>query len=66
MCIENIFFKAKKMQMKSLLQQSQLAIRKYKLGIRMLTAGQLKTPEGLESLICHNEGYKFLIIIIFY
>ena len=27
---------------------------------RALTAGQLKTQEGLESLICHDEGYKFL------
>ena len=48
------------MQMKSLLGQSQLAIRKCKLGNRTLTAGQLKTPEGLQSLICHDEGYKFL------
>jgi hypothetical protein len=61
MCIENIFFKAKKLQMKLLLGQSQIALRKCKLGNRRtLTAGQLKTPEGLESLICHDEGYKFL------
>ena len=60
MCIENIFFKAKKLQMKLLLGQSQIALRKCKLGNRTLAAGQLKTPEGLESLICHDEGYKFL------
>ena len=60
MCIENFFFKAKKLQMKLLLGQSQIALRKCKIGNRTLTAGQLKTPEGLASLICHDEGYKFL------
>ena len=60
MCIENIFFKAKKLQMKLLLGKSQIALRKCKLGNRTLTAGHLKTPEGIESLICHDEGYKFL------
>ncbi len=46
--------------MKLLLGQSQIALRKCKLGNRTLTAGELKTPEGLGSLICHDEGYKFL------
>ncbi len=46
--------------MKLLLGQSQIALQKCKLGNRTLTAGQLKTPEGLESLIRHDEGYKFL------
>ena len=60
MCIENVFFKAKKLQMKLLLGQSQISLRKCKLGNRTLTAGQLKTSQGLASLICHDEGYKFL------
>ena len=59
MCVENIFFKAKKLQMKLLLGQSQVALRKCKLGSRTITAGQLKTPEGLANLISH-DGYKFL------
>ncbi len=59
-CVENIFFKAKKLQMKLLLGQSQIALRKCKLGNRTLTAGQLKTPEGLGTLIYHDDGYKFL------
>ncbi len=46
--------------MKLLLGQSQIALRKCKLGNRTLTAGDLKTPEGLGSLISHDEGYKFL------
>ena len=60
MCIENIFFKAKKLQMKVLPGQSQVALRKCKLRNRTLTAGQLKKQGGLESLICHDEGNKFL------
>ena len=60
MCVENIFFKAKKLRMKLLLGQSQIAWRKCNLGNRTLTAEELKTPEGLGSLICHDVRYKFL------
>ena len=60
MCVENIFFKAKKLQMKFLIGQSQLALRKNKMGNRTLTAGVLKTPEGLQSLINHDDGFRFL------
>jgi hypothetical protein len=45
--------------MKLLLGQSQIAFRKCKLGNGTLAVGQLKTPEGLENLICH-DGFKFL------
>ena len=48
MCIENIFFKAKKLQMKLLVGQSQVALRKCKLRNRTPTAEQLKTQEGLK------------------
>ncbi len=60
MCVENIFFKAKKLQMKFLLGQSQIALRKNKMGNRTLTAGELKTPEGLQRLINHDDGFRFL------
>ena len=43
-----------------LLGQSQVALRKCKHGNRTITAGQLKTPEGLVNLISHDESYKFL------
>lgn len=59
MCIEYIFFMAKKLQMKLLLGPSQVALQKCKVGNRTITAGQLKTPEGIANLINH-EGYKFL------
>ena len=60
MCVENIFFKAKKLQMKFLIGQSQIALRKNKMGNRILTAGVLKSTEGLQSLINHDDGFRFL------
>jgi hypothetical protein len=64
MCVENIFFKAKKLQMKFLLGQSQIALRKNKMGNRTLTAGKLKTPEGLQRLINHDDGFKRLTTLL--
>ena len=58
-CVEN-FFKTKKLQMKLLIGQSQIALRKNKMGNRTLTAGELKTQEGLQSLINHDDGFRFL------
>ena len=60
MCIENIFFKTKKLQMKILLGKSQIALRKCKGNNRTITAGDLKNPGSLQQLIYHAEGYKFL------
>ena len=60
MCVENIFFKAKKHQMKFLIGQSQIVLRKNKMVNRTLTAGVLKTTEGLQSLINHDDGFRFL------
>ena len=47
-CVENIFFKTKKLQMKTLLGMSQIALRKTKGNKRPLTAGYLKQPGNLE------------------
>ena len=60
MCIENIFFKTKKLQMKILLGKSQVALRKCKGNNRNLTAGHLKQEGALERLVHLDEGYKFL------
>ena len=60
MCVENIFFKTKKLQMKILLGKSQIALRKCKGNSRSIAAGQLKHQGCLERLIKHDEGYKFL------
>ena len=60
MCIKNIFFKAKKLQMKILLGKSQVALRKCKGINRNLTAGRLKQEGALERLVHLDEGNKFL------
>ena len=41
MCVENIFFETKKLQMKILLGKSQVALRKCKGSTRSLNAAQL-------------------------
>ena len=61
MNVENIFFKAKKLQMKLLLGKSNVALRKCKSRKNdSLRAGNLKQEGALERLIHHDEGFKFL------
>ena len=60
MCVENIFFKTKKLQMKILLGKCHIALRKCKRNSRSINAGQLKQHGALDRLIRHDEGYKFL------
>ena len=60
MCVENIFFKTKKLQMKILLGQSQIALRKCQGNRRKIMAGQRKQPGAIDNMIHHNEGFKFL------
>ena len=58
MCVENIFFKTKKLQMKILVGKSQVALRKHETGSSKITAGQLKNEGALEKLIHEDEGYR--------
>ena len=60
MCIENIFYKTKKLQMKILLGKSHIALRKCKGNNKNITAGQIKQQGTLDRLIRHDDGYKFL------
>ena len=60
MCVENIFFKTKKLQMKILAGMSQIALGKTKDNKRLLMAGYLKQPGSLEGLIHLDEGFKCL------
>ena len=46
--------------MKFLIGQSQIALRKNKMGNRPLTAGVLKTMEGLQRSINYDDGFRFL------
>ena len=57
---ENIFYKAKKLQMKILLGKSQVALRKCHRNNKSLKAGDLKKDGGLEKPVHHDGGYKFL------
>lgn len=58
MCMENIFFKTKKLQMKTLLGMSQIALRKTKGNKRPLTAGYFKQPGNLERLMNDLNVYR--------
>ena len=60
MCVENIFYKTKKLQMKILLGQSHIALRKCKGNNKNLKAGHLKQQGALDRLMHHDEGFKFL------
>ena len=60
MCVENIFFKTKKLQMKILLGQTQVALRKCQRNGSTITAGQLKQPGAIDNMIRHDQGFKFL------
>ena len=55
MCVENIFYKAKKLQMKTLLETSHIALRKCR---AIKTTGSIK-----QRLILLDEGCKFLNVL---
>ncbi|VDI54623.1 Hypothetical predicted protein [Mytilus galloprovincialis] len=57
--IENIFFKTKKIQMKTLLDQTQLALRKVNLKDKKLTVKDVRGTAAID-LIHHDKAYKFL------
>ena len=59
-CIENLFFKVKKLQMKIILGKCQVALRKHKTKGRKITAGDLKKDGALEKLCCSDDGFRFL------
>ena len=60
MCVENIFYKAKKLQMRIPLDKSHIALRKCKGNNKNLSSGHLKQEGALDRLIRYDEGYKFL------
>ena len=60
MCVENIFFKTKKLQMKLLLGESQVALRKCQQKGVTITAGQLKQLGAIDNIIHHDQGFRFL------
>ena len=57
---DNLFFKTKKVQMKTMLDKVQIAMRKCKSKDLHLTAGSLKNPDTINQIIFKDIGYKFL------
>ena len=60
MCVENIFYKAKKWQMRILLGKPNIALRKFKGNNKNLNAKQLKQAGAIDRLIRYDEGFRFL------
>ena len=60
MCVDNLFFKAKKLQMKRVLDQIQIAMRKCKKKGAVLNAGICKDANQLTKYIHQDVAYKVL------
>ena len=58
--VDNIFFKTQKVQMKHLLDKTQLAMRKCKSHGVSLTAGTFKNQETMKDFIHQDIGYEFM------
>lgn len=57
--MENIFFKTKKLQMKQLIDQTQIVMRKYKIKGKTLTAKDVK-GESAKEFVHTDKAYKFM------
>ena len=57
--VENLFFKTKKIQMKTLIDQTQLAVRKVKTKDNRLTAKDVRGDAALD-MVHEDKAYKFL------
>lgn len=60
MCVENVFSKAKKIANEIFDWTVTNCPVKDKMRNRPITAGDLKTPEGLQNLINRDDGFGFL------
>jgi len=59
-CIPNIFFKIKKLQIKYVRDKVMLAVRKCKLNNKKYTAAQMLDPKVTDGIVHLNEGYQVL------
>lgn len=60
LCIPNIFFKMKKLQIKYVRDKVMLAVRKCKLNNKKYTAAQMLDPKVTDGIVHLNEGYQVL------
>ena len=58
--VPNIFYKLKKLQIKTIQDNTRISIRKCKTKGKSYTAGDLKTETGVNKLIHLDEGYRVL------
>ena len=56
--IPDLFFKAKKLQLKHILDKANICLRKTKGRSTALTAGEVKSQECIDKLVRHDEGYR--------
>ena len=56
--IPDLFFKAKKLQLKHILDKANICLRKTKGKSITLTAGEVKSQECIDKLVRHDEGYR--------
>lgn len=59
-CVPNIFFKLKRLQIKQIKDKVSLAIRKCKANGQSYTAGEILTPGFVDKLTMQDDGYKVL------
>lgn len=60
LCIPNIFYKLKKLQIKQIKDKVSLAVRKCKMNKQLFTAGNFLTPGFVDQLTMQNDGYRVL------
>ncbi|XP_060603886.1 uncharacterized protein LOC132756767 [Ruditapes philippinarum] len=60
LCVPNIFYKLKKLQIKQIKDKVTLAVRKCKLKGQTLTVEKMLSPEFVDNLTMQNDGYRVL------
>ena len=60
MCVPNIFYKLKKLQIKQIQNTASIALRKCKTKGKKYTAGELKSENYLNKLVHLDEGFRVL------
>lgn len=60
LCVPNIFFKMKRLQIKQIRDKVSLAVRKCKTRCAVFTAGEILTPGFVDKLTMQNDGYRVL------
>ena len=57
---DNLFFKVKKLQMKTMLDKVEVCMRKCKSNDLNMNAGYLKNPTNMKNIVFDDIGYKFM------